>query len=79
MITSAKSLEIVMRLHRSRILTLRIPHSSSILGQLPLENIISNITPQQKPLVRNDRVGRERGALEQVEERTRVESLLSVV
>lgn len=68
-----------MRLNRSGILRLSIPHRSSILGQLAVHNIISNIPAQEEPLMGRNSIGREGRPLEQIEEGTSMESLLSVM
>jgi hypothetical protein len=79
MITSRKSFKIVVRSNRSAILTLRVPHTRSILCNLAIHNIIPNIPTQQEPLVRDNRISRERGPLEEIEEGTGMQSLLTVM
>src|SRR5271156_4062253 len=77
-ITCRKSLEIVVRLNSGRILTLRIPYSSSILCQSSIHNIISNITTQQEPFMCNNRISSECRTLEQVQVSTSMERRLSI-
>lgn len=79
MITSRKGFKVVMRRNRSAILTLRIPHTSRILCNLAIHHIIPNIAAQQEPLVRDNGISGEGGPLEEVEEGTGMQSLLTVV
>lgn len=79
MIRRRESLEVVVRLDRSGILRLGISHRSSILGQLPVHNIISNIPTKKESLMRSNSIRRERRSLEQIEESTRMERLLSIM
>ena len=79
MITSTKSLEIIMCLHSSRIIDLRIPHGSSIFRDPPIHNIISNIPTHKKPLVCNDSISRKCRSLEQIQESTGMQCRLSVM
>ena len=79
MITSTKSLEIIMCLHSSRIIDLRIPHGSSIFRDPPIHNIISNIPTHKKPLVSNDSISRKCRSLEQIQESTGMQCRLSIM
>lgn len=79
MIRRRESLEIVVRLDGSGILRLGISHCSSILGQLPIHDIISNIPPKKESLMSSDSIGGECRSLEQVKESTSMERLLSIM
>lgn len=79
MITSTKSLEIIMCLDSSSVIQLRIPHGSSILCDPPIHNIIPDIPAHKEPLVRNDRISRKRGSLEQIQKGTGMQRGLSIV
>jgi hypothetical protein len=79
MITCRKSFEIIVCLDSCGVLAVGVSHGSSILGDLPIHNIIPNITTQEEPLVRHNRIGGKCGTLKQVQEGTAMESLLSVM
>lgn len=78
-IAGRKGFEIIMCLHSGRVLRLCITHRSSIFRNLPIHNIIPDISTEEKALVRNDCICRKRGTLEQVKEGTSMQSLVSIV
>jgi hypothetical protein len=78
-ITRRESFKVVVRLNRRRVLRLGVPHRSGILGQPALHDIISDIPPQEESLVREHGVSSECRSLKQVEKRTCMERLLSVM
>jgi hypothetical protein len=79
MVTSGESFKVIVSLNGSRVFTLGVSDCSSIFGQFPLHNIISNISTEKESLVSSDGISGEGGSLEQIEESTGVESLLSVM
>ena len=79
MITSTKSLEIIMCLDSSCVIQLRIPDGSSILCDPPIHDIIPDIPAHKEPLVRNDCISRKRGSLEQIQKCTGMQRGLSIV
>jgi len=79
MIGSRESLEIVVCLDSSRVLTLRISNGSSILCQPALHNIISNIPTDKESLIGDDSVSIKSRSLEQIQKGTGVECLLSIM
>jgi len=79
MIGSRESLEIVVCLDSSRVLTLGISNGSSILCQPALHNIISNIPTDKEPLIGDDSVSIKSRSLEQIQKGTGVECLLSIM
>jgi len=79
MITSREGFKIVIGLDSGRIFILRIPDSSSILGNFSIHNIVANITAKKESLMRNNRISSKCRSLKQVQERTGMQSLLSIM
>jgi len=78
-IRGREGLEIVMSLDGSGVLRLGVSDCSSILCQLAIHDIISNVSSEEESLVGGDGISSEGRSLEQVEEGPRMERLLSIV